>query len=133
LFNTNRGKKQGRAFIEIRDQTPAPTCYGLRITGIRSPFAEINERWYFSRIKNKAVNFKTLFLLPGSSILVTTGNISAEKLAEARREAQVNIIKMNMDAQVMVQQELADMIRDIQPPGKPRQYNGIAFWDSHSA
>jgi hypothetical protein len=50
-----------------------------------------------------------------AEIASAAGNISAEKLAEAHQEAQVNIIKMNMDAQVMVQQELADMIREIQP------------------
>ena len=50
-----------------------------------------------------------------AEIASAAGTISAVKLAEARQEAQVNIIKMNMDAQVMVQQELANMIRDIQP------------------
>lgn len=50
-----------------------------------------------------------------AEIASSAGHISAEKLAVARREAEMSVLKMNMDASVMIQQQMTAMMREMMP------------------
>lgn len=50
-----------------------------------------------------------------AEIASAAGHISAEKLAVASQKAQMSVLKMNMDASVMIQQQMTAMMREMLP------------------
>ena len=50
-----------------------------------------------------------------AEISSTAKTVSAEKLATARQEAEMSILKMNIDVQARLQMEMVNMLRQLQP------------------
>jgi len=49
-----------------------------------------------------------------AGIASAAGRISGETLAIAMREAEMSVLKMNIDVQVQIQLEMAQMLTDLQ-------------------
>lgn len=49
-----------------------------------------------------------------AEIASSAGRISSEKLAIAMREAEMSVLKMNIDVQAQIQLEMAQMLREVQ-------------------
>lgn len=50
-----------------------------------------------------------------AEIASTARTVSAEKLAVAGQEAEMSILKMNIDAQAKLHMEMVNMLRQLQP------------------
>lgn len=50
-----------------------------------------------------------------AEIASSAKTVSAEKLAVARQEAEMSVLKMNIDVQARLQMEMVNMLRQFQP------------------